>query len=316
VAPVSRAAGSPGFAEQVLTLQRSAGNAAVTRMLRPRRALSRFSDPAIEAVAQAHPEGVRTSDGGTGLDLLDRAHGTIGSAWSHLDWETVAAEAAARIYQPSLINQGPTGLCGLAAILNFMADAEPGTFAHMVETIFEDGGISSSHRCNRTLRDNTPMPGMAQVDWMMLSAMQDLSNDVLEYHGRPDPSTFWSLRREGTTVADDPWVMHAFTRITDTDNVTCEYWGVREATDRASELLRRYGDRICMIVSVNSATLQGENNHSGHTDHAIRLLEPVRWEGGRVRFKVFSWGRVWDMTFAERNFEFMVGAYDWGIAPR
>jgi hypothetical protein len=41
----------------------------------------------------------------------------------------------------------------------------------------------------------------------------------------------------------------------------------------------------------------------------------VRWEGGKVHFKVFSWGQNWDKSFDAANFEAMVGAYDWGIAP-
>ena len=54
----------------------------------------------------------------------------------------------------------------------------------MVATVYELGGISDKKKCNETLLGTTCQPGMSPVDWMMMSAMQDLSNDVLWYYGR------------------------------------------------------------------------------------------------------------------------------------
>jgi hypothetical protein len=291
--------------DRAVQLQRLIGNRAVAKRATrrdDRRTLQRdYVDPGVKAVADANPK--LTADQRGGLDMLDQQHGMIDQAWSKLSWDDVSAGAAQRIATPSIVNQGNLGLCGPAAILNWMAECEPGTYAYMVATVYELGGISDKKKCNDTLLGTTCQPGMNPVDWMMMSAMQDLSNDILSYYGRPS-----KLPRDGTIDSGTAWILEAFTKVQKTSSLWCKMTGVKERTAIASDLLRTYGDKVCVLMDVDSTTLQNETGR-GSEDHVIRLLKPITWNDATIDFEVFSWGRYWKKSFKTENFEHMCDGY-------
>ncbi len=178
---VAQPATAPGpVAARILALQRAAGNAAVARMLArgpaptDGRVLARFADAGIQAVADAY-KGTLSADQSGALELLDQQNGMISGPWSKLDWASVARGAADRVLHPEHIQQNPLGLCGPAAVANYAAAVTPGTYAYDVISIFEDGKWGSD-TVNSSLLNNTPMAGMDQADWMLLSAIQDVTN--------------------------------------------------------------------------------------------------------------------------------------------
>jgi hypothetical protein len=297
----------PAAAEQILGLQRSVGNRAVARLVSgrpsPQRLLSReaataYVDPGVQKVSDANPS--LTSDQQGGLQSLDQAHGIITSAWSKLKWEDVSAGAADRVANPSHIRQTPLGTCGPAAVLNYLAATEPGTFAYDVQSIFESGAWGKK-QINQTLLNNECQPGMDPCDWMMMSAFQDLSNDFLDFYGRP------SGLRAGGFDSDAAWMLTAFTKVSKTKSLWSEVFGVKGQTEKVSKLLATYGDRIAVFVDVAAETLQDENN-TGSENHFIRLLKPVVW-GPKVEFEVFSWGKNMKKAYKPENFEHMVYGY-------
>jgi hypothetical protein len=148
---------------------------------------------------------------------------------------------------------------------------------------------------------------MNPVDWMMMSAMQDLSNDILSYYGRPS-----KLPRDGTIDSGTAWILEAFTKVQKTSSLWCKMTGVKERTAIASDLLRSYGDKVCVLMDVDSTTLQNENAR-GSEDHVIRLLKPITWDDTTIDFEVFSWGRYWKKSFKTANFEHMCDGYLIGV---
>ena len=231
--------------EQILGLQRSMGNRAVARLL-SRETGTAYVDPGVKKVSEANPS--LTSDQQGGLQSLDQAHGIISSAWSKLKWEDVSAGAADRIANPSHISQSPLGTCGPAAVLNYLAATEPGTFAYDVQSIFESGKWGKK-QINQTLLNNECQPGMDPCDWMMMSAFQDLSNDVLDFYGRP------SDLRAGGFDSDAAWMLTAFTKVSKTKSLWSEMFGVKAQTEKVSKLLATYGDKVAVFVDVASQTI-------------------------------------------------------------
>lgn len=276
---------------------------------RDRRTLQRdYVDPGVKAVADANPKLSAEQRGGLGM--LDQQHGMIDQAWSQLSWDDVSAGAAQRIATPSMVYQGTGvgGLCGPAAIVNWMAECEPGTYAYMVATVYELGGISDKKKCNETLLGTSCQPGMSPVDWMMMSAMQDLSNDVLSYYGRSS-----MLPRGGTIDSGTAWILEAFTKVQKTSSLWCKLTGVKERTAIASDLLRTYGDKVCVLMDVDSTTLKNENGR-GSEDHVVRLLKPITWDDTTIDFEVFSWAQYWKKSFKTENFEHMCDGYLIGVS--
>jgi hypothetical protein len=280
--------------QSVLALQRSAGNAAVAQLLRSARQ---------QGVTVASPRALSRSataeDQASAEQLVDRA-GSLTGPWSQLDWSAIAKSAHDRVEHPEHINQGKLGLCGPAAVLNWLAETEPGTFAYDVWSVFEEGEWDGK-RFNSTLLGNSTMPGMDALDWMMLSAMQDNANDVLDYNGR---ETKW---RDGETAGDLKHTMYAWTKIQDTAHYTCVHWGTEEETKKVSDLLRTYGDDVCVVIEVDSTTLQNENAR-GSNDHYVRLRKPVDY-GDTVSFEIFTWGGNRSLKFKQDNFNHMVDGY-------
>jgi hypothetical protein len=317
-APRESAAAAPDrileapYVERVLALQRSAGNAAVARMadrLRPppltpgrQRRLSRdYADPGVKEAYEANKTTV-TATQTSALGLLDNQYALITGPWKKLDWAKISKSAADRVVHPEHIQQNPLGLCGPASLLNYMAESTPGTYAYDVVSIFEDGKWGSK-KINSTLLGNEPRAGMDPCDWMMMSAIQDLSNDVLDYYGTE------TKVRDGQTDGDLRSSLTSFTKVQKTTHYSCGYWGVKTQTDKVSDLLSKYGNDVVVIMDVDSTTLQGEDTR-GSNDHFIRLRKPVTWTADdKVKFDVFTWGSYRSLTFKKKNFEHMVDGY-------
>jgi hypothetical protein len=288
-AALSRASGP----QAVLALQRSVGNAAVARLLDGGHGRG-VSPGSARRLSRS------TAEDQAGAEHLVDLAGSLTGPWSQLDWTAIAKSARDRVHHPERINQGPLGLCGPAAVLNWLAETEPGTFTYDVWSVFEQGDWDGK-RFNSTLLGNATMSGMDPLDWMMLSAMQDNANDHLEYYGR---ETKW---RDGETAGDLKHTMYAWTKIQDTAHYTCKHWGTDDETEKVSDLLREHGDDVCVVIEVDSTTLQNESAR-GDNDHYVRLRKPVDY-GDTVSFDIFTWGSNRSLKFKQDNFNHMVDGY-------
>ncbi len=102
--------------------------------------------------------------------------------------------------------------------------------------------------------------------------------------------------------------MSRFTKISKTTTYDCEWWGVKDQTDKVNDLMRKHGDEVCVVMFVDSTRLQDEEK-SGKRDHFVRVLKPVVYGADHVTFDVFCWGRNWTHTFKTPHFESLVYNY-------
>jgi hypothetical protein len=147
---------------------------------------------------------------------------------------------------------------------------------------------------------------MDQADWMLLSAVQDESNTLAEYHGTEaeNKGLFGAGLRTGQ-MEDE---LEKYAGCVQTTHYSCKVWGVKTQTEKVSELLRTYKNRVVVVMEVDSTTLANENER-GSNDHDIRLLKPAKWSISHVECDVYTWGGVRSLMMRVENFEHMVDGY-------
>ena len=238
--------------------------------------------------------------------------------WDRLDWDSVSVGAAKRIMNPALIDQKVLGVCGPAAALNAEALLSPRSYADLVVKVFHTGKVGDK-AVNETLKKATPLAGMDQSDWMLMSAIQDVNNRVIPYFGRH------SEARESHTTGQVEDDMKA-TGCVATTTYTCYVTGEIEAATKASNLLGANllgGDRaaIEVVIFLKAKPLQdpsfqktapnrpGNPISKGSPNHFVRLMEPITFSPNDVTFKAFTWGEVKRYTFSISNFQRLVSAF-------
>jgi hypothetical protein len=297
----------------VLALQRSAGNAAVTRMLTPagRPTLGRngpttatptFTNADIQAVWDANKDKA-TPEQQASLEQLDKSQTGV---WKHLSWSAIAASTARRVFNPSLINQDVLGVCGPAAVLNGTAGRDPKGYVDLVISIFVTGKAAGSDTKTK-LRDNEPPTTMDPCDWMVLSSMQTVTNTFLDFTGKPDDDSAM-----GTGPGEQKWMLEKFGGAVNTTVYSCEWWGVEDQTKKVSDLLTKHGKDVTVLMSVASNLIDDEDAKENPRDHAIRLLAPVTWTDAEVVAQVYTWGSTRTLKMKPKNYERFVFRYTVG----
>ena len=307
-------AGAQPHVAFALSVQRTAGNAALVRLL-ARRAVIARQPVEVASVLQdiwdeEHAGATEAQNDAVKLLSVKPAE----SAWTELKWSLVSRTAAQRVYHPERINQADLGVCGPAAALHALSERDPRAYARLVIQIFETG-TAAGKKVNKTLRSNTPMKGQAHADWMVLSAMQDVTNDVLEYHGRPDSGDFFSLSREGAPDTGVKYLLEKFSGCVATTTYSCNWWGVKDQTEKVNKLLADHGSDVVVVMFVASKIMTDENA-KGDQDHFIRLLKPVRWGADSVEADVFTWGGTRTLKMKPKNFERMTYEYIVGATKK
>jgi hypothetical protein len=288
----------------------------------------RFANPRIQAMVSANRLGFGPRRLAA-LHVLDRP---LGGRWTQLRWPDVAASAAARVEDPSRVDQSLLGVCGPAAALQANADANALDYAELIANIFATGTVRGA-AVNAGLLGAAPYQNMDPADWMALSAIQDTGNLIRDYPGHPTdhapdgtPRSVPFHRRggydpEGGFGYNQRAIMARVDGCVDFRELDCAWWGERAAAREASELLRRFPRDVVVSVANDSSMLMGTPEGTGapgHRDHWVRLLEPVAYAGGNVTFSIFSWGRRMTFTWPEARFHrwaygFLVGARRAGL---
>jgi peptidoglycan hydrolase-like protein with peptidoglycan-binding domain len=237
------------------------------------------------------------------LKILDQPHT---GPWKNLDWDDhVAFGAAWRVYHPEVINQSVLGLCGPAAAVHYDASVNAEHYAQEIADVFSTGVING-HKINKTLLGNSPPGDMDQADWMLLSAVQDESNTLGEYHGTKAENK--EIFGAGLRIGQEEDVLKKYAGCVKTAHYSCRLWGVKAQTETVSDLLRTYRNRIVVIMEVDSKTLQNQFDR-GKNDHFVQLMKPAWWGLRNVDFTVYTWGGVRSVTMWIENFEYMVNGY-------
>ena len=231
--------------------------------------------------------------------------------WKHIAWRDIAADAALRVFDPTLFDQGPLGVCATAATLNLEAKHDPRGYGSLVWECFTNGTLKDSD-FNSDLLKTTPQPGMAVVDWMLMSAMQSRANSWYTYSGRPDGHS-------GTTAKQERWELREYAGAVETEKYdTSDDADVIPQTKKVNDLLTRYPDEVEVIVRLSSKVLQDPTSVEHGVDHAVALTRPVTITEdpsgdptkGHVSADVFTWGKVRTWSGTVRQWQRMVWAYD------
>lgn len=340
-----------GTESEILRLQRLAGNRTVTQLVarsastQGRRTLARdylaemraktmgdanagkFRDPAIQAVYDRYKPGTEVQRLGLWFLDSDPAAAPDG-VWRHIRWRDLAADAALRVFDPTRFDQGPLNVCATAATLNLEARRDPRGYASLVWECFTRGKLKDTD-FNSKLLDTTPQPGMAVVDWMLMSAMQSRANDWYTFDGRPDGHA-------GTTSKQARWELSEYAGAVDTDTInTSDDEDVIPATNKVNDLLSRHPNEVEVIISLSSDVLQNPSSVEHSRNHAVALMKPVTITlekfipshhapplglfgtsparphpvKGTVSAEVFTWGKVMTWTGTVRQWQRMVWAF-------
>jgi hypothetical protein len=273
----------------VMRLQRAAGNrAAVQLVARSRSQLGervlardpldelekddaaragRFDDPMVQAVYDRHASGTERQRLALGILDFPPAAPPAGK-WRHLAWKDIAADAAERVFDAAAFDQASLDVCGTAATLNVAVRIDPVQYARLVVECYSRGTVDDSE-FNSELLGTTPQPGMAVVDWMLMSAMQSRANDSYTFNGRPGGHA-------GTTFKQDRWELKAFAGAVETDTIDAEDdQDVIPATKQVNALLSSHPGEIEVLISINSAVMTNPTVVSHGHDHVVALTRPA-----------------------------------------
>jgi len=256
---------------------------------------------ALKPITDAHP--TVTPAQTKALQALDA---NVTGVWTHLDWPTLSAGAAVRVFNPEKIDQTVLGLCGPAAAINGEALQAPDSYAQLVVSVFQTGKIGTKS-VNDTLKAGTPPAGMDQSDWMLMSALQDVNNAVYDYYGKqPDPGEKDKRASQPTGQVEDDLKK---TGCVATTTYKCFVFGEMGAAEKANKLLQDHPADVDVIIFLSSGLLVRKEGATSTPDHFIRLLKAMAINEVNVKFDAFTWGsnRSFDFTVAE--FKKLVSAF-------
>lgn len=104
--------------------------------------------------------------------------------WPTVSREKVADDMDERVADPSLIDQGPTPLCGPSSVIHALAKKSPRRYVKMITQLFEQGTCETKYgqvRTTSSLR-GSKVPSyangvlMSPADWIPAAAMRNAAN--------------------------------------------------------------------------------------------------------------------------------------------
>lgn len=222
-------------------------------------------------------------------------------------WHCKPADFAGRlselITRPHLLYQGSYGWCGPAAYLNLMLRRSPFTVARYATALY-DTGKASLRALSVDVSGGFPaynnlmsfdLPKYARewaedhngselaykhADWIMLAALRDYGNDLVDFEGPKDDYG------ASAPVTDSEYV----TFLEDTGIYSSVDVVRFSAGDSANSIVTAIGaapDADVILVGQMSYFSQGQVLFGRH---AASLVSPIEVEGSELHFSYWSWG--------------------------
>lgn len=300
---------------RALALQRTAGNVAVGRLARAgaptvraaRPVLARdhgtgvvtFIDPELQRIYDANKPGTLSQQ--VALSLLDKERS---GPWKTLVWADVAHGMAERVYHPETMDQSDLGTCGPAAVLNADASKDPTDYVQLGIDLFETGKLKGE-KVNDKLLANSPPTGMDPSDWMLMSAIQDRMNAVVDYHGEAG----W---REGGNSRTMRQNLKKYAGVVDVVTNDCVAWGELKEAQKASDAIKDHPDDVIVMMHVSADVLQDPTSKKNPRNHVIRLVSWIHMTEDEVQFNAFTWGKIHHYKFTVDQFKRLIYAFTIG----
>lgn len=227
---------------------------------------------------------------------------TAPSLWPALDKAEIIRDLRERRWNPISINQVNSNFCGPTSIVFELARTQPRRYADLCRQLFETGGFwSRTHRVDAPdgLRASQSGQNMRPADWMLIATMRNDENALFSVSAR---SVGITSQLEGMTT---PWEMEGWTsELLLKDNVansTTFVWGEFDAIRYAHQVWAGGGSAFIMIHSDMFAAPNG--TVPPWPDHWVVYAGGLDETGGRIRFQVYSWGRIYPLDLTLDHFE-------------
>jgi hypothetical protein len=218
----------------------------------------------------------------------DFLKGSGGTSFPHLDRDEVGIGLLMRIANPGMLNQGQAGVCGAAVMLFSVAKDNPGKYAQYTIDLYEKGKAHIEGFDIEPGADvrNYTLPAdafMAPVDWMTMASLRDSENWIYHFNSFDDKDS-------GTTADEvEKWFKKA--GYSDVRRETNDIYS--QDADNADDASRLFGQGYSVVLFIHSNMLKPDKqtNKSRGASHVVVLQSPIDRSGGKVRFKVFTWGQ-------------------------
>jgi Putative peptidoglycan binding domain len=248
-----------------------------------------------------------------------------GSNWLHLDRSKVADGIARLITSADLAEQGGNGQCTAAAFVNVWAQDAPDAYAAFATTLYDTAAATIAPNqgaagvritpsiallggdygaiAERMRARDFPVP--SQADWMVMSALRDSSNSVVDFTGDPDDFFSHHLGDGGDVDGSDleTWMRSTglFTSVSNEVNRL-----FTKSPDHAKALDPRHSR---CVLKVDAAMLAGTRAiHNAVLRGPITEIPPEPedveiGEGGFYDFRVWTWAAVRFVRAEKQMFE-------------
>lgn len=214
-----------------------------------------------------------------------------GSAWTKLDRAEVADRLQVLVGDADKVSQGAIGVCGPAVFFNVWIDLDPLGFVQHSMQLYDTGRApigSLSVKAGADLRavDYAALrPKLAvdvpPADWMVMSALRDSENLVLDFEGHPDEDLAGGT--SGGEIASWLRATGIFSRVVDD---TAPILG--EDLAHATALNPTANRRVIMFLDTNMIR---PSVAKGKGRHFIQLRSKVTTlPNGDVDFLYWTWG--------------------------
>lgn len=232
------------------------------------------------------------------------------AAFQYFNLNTILTDIQNRIYKPSLVNQGATGLCGPALITKLFIEQDPTGYKDLVVKLYQYGKVTytpsnftvsayNSVVANDLLNADpngtyyqTNTSNMAQADFILLASLRNTSNFLLHYDYANDS---WGQFSGVTYPSDMENYLRNFLQWNYVANETDLIVHTHDYTHLENIILNSTpGNKILMLIDDNMLNPNNYGFSSPYATHWVQYLTGLTIDvpNNAMSFKVWCWGRV------------------------
>jgi hypothetical protein len=215
------------------------------------------------------------------------ASGSAGGAFTKIARAAVAAGMRKRLRDPNGIDQGPSSLCGPAALIRAVAFTDPVGYVTFVIGLYEAGRAQLGNlkiKPGADLLAYDPGTRIEAADWIAIASIRDSENWFFDYQSTDNELA-------GITLPShlEGWFKKVGFRevINDTSLIIDQ----DEANLRRASALYDKDWWVCLFINSNMLDAATMTKGSATPDHWVVLTSAVNIAPGGVSFTIFTWGR-------------------------
>jgi len=225
------------------------------------------------------------------LSKMDGEH--LVSPWKKISKEDLGRGLKARVDDPALISSKVVNLCGPAAFFHNLAIDDPVMYAQVGIDLYGPNVAKLGTRqfwASRDLMNITPPSGMDAADWIILAALRDHQNMVLDFDSAGGTLSGVSMPNEL-----EKWFKESgYKSISDETNL---FFSKSQENIKKAGRLVAGGQRVCLLINSNMLNPSTQMQNSMFPDHWVVLKKAAHGSAvsinhGNISFKVHSWGKI------------------------